>query len=234
MLLEFFTTDELLDWRSWRPDQPPRLLGVPDAVLTIEGEEPVLAFLRWRVEAAETTIGFRAHEDRPEKMGLGFITFRDSLRDAIDAASTAYMAFDNPEPPEPQEPQDSEPRAKPIYRLDDRSYFRCCACGQVTVHAKHFTSNNCRGRLSAPFRIEQHRWGYRVANRNGLRLADIFHAYWAMPLAIALTGRRLAAFDGGALAEEDHQDGAGRPTRSPPHLRVVSDLDPFDFGGQPR
>lgn len=87
MLPEFFTTDELLDWRSWRPDQPPRLLGVPDAVLTIRGEEPVLAFLRWRVEAAETTVGFRAHEDRPEKMGPSFITFRDSLHGRVNGVS---------------------------------------------------------------------------------------------------------------------------------------------------
>ena len=234
MLPEFFTTAELLDWRSWRPEQPSQLLGVPDAILTIRGEEPVLAFLRWRVEAAETTVGFRAHEDRPEKMGPSFITFQDSLRDAIDAASTAYQAFNNLEPPEAQEPQDCEPWAKPIYRLDDRYYFRCCACGQVTANAKHFASNDCRGRLSEPFRVEQHRWGYRVANRNGLRLADLFlRAYWALPLAIALTGRRLAAFDG-TLAEDERPDNAGRPTRSPPHLRVVSNLDLFDFDGQAR
>ena len=215
MLLEFFTFDELLDYRSWRPEQPSQLLGVPDAVLTIRGEEPVLAFLRWRVEAAETTVGFRAHEDRPERMGPSWNAFRYVLLDAIDAAATAYMAFDNPEPPDP------EPRAKPIFRLDDWDKYRCPACGLITGNDTHFESYECRGRLSAPFRVEQHRWGYRVANRNGLRLADIFHAYWALPLAIALTGRPLAAFDG-ALAEEDHQDGAGRPTRSPPHLRVVS------------
>mgnify|MGYP001824431824 CR=1 FL=1 len=222
MLPEFFTTAELLDWRSWRPEQPAQLLGVPDAVLTIRGEEPVLAFLRWRVEAAETTVGFRAHEDRPEKMGLGFITFQDSLRDAIDAASTAYMAFDNPAPPEPEKPQDPAPPLKPIFRLDISSYFRCPACGQISRNATHFKSDTCPRRLSAPFRVEQHRWGYRVGNCNGLVLADLFHAYWALPLAIALTGRRLAAFDGGVLAEEDHQDGASRPTRSSSHLRVVS------------
>jgi hypothetical protein len=222
MLPEFFTTAELLDWRSWRPDQPPRLLGVPDAILTISGEEPVLAFLRWRVEAAETTVGFRAHEDRPERMVPSWNAFRYVLLDAIDAAATAYMAFDNPHPPEPQESQDPTPRAKPIYRLDGLSCFRCPACGQISQNEKHFRSDTCPRRLSAPFRIEQHRWGYRVANRNGLRLADLFHAYWALPLAIALTGRRLAAFDGGVHVEEEHQDGAGRPTRSPSHLRVVS------------
>jgi hypothetical protein len=221
MLPEFFTTDELLDCRSWRPDQPPRLLGVPDAVLTIRGEEPVVAFLRWRVEAAETTIGFRAHEDRPEKMGPSWNMFRYVLHDAIDAASTAYQAFNNLQPPEAQEPQDPETWAKPIYRLDDRSCFRCPACGQISRNETHFKSDTCPRRLSAPFRVEQHRWGYRVANCNGFVLADLFHAYWALPLAIALTGRRLAAFDG-ALADEDHQDGANRPTRSPPHLRVVS------------
>lgn len=218
MLPEFFTTEELLDWRAWRPDQPARLLGVPDAILTISGEEPVLAFLRWRVEAAETTVGFRAHEDRPEKMGPSWNTFRYVLHDALDAASTAYQAFDNLEPPEPQDPA---PRAKPIYCLDGLSCFRCPACGQISPNETHFKSDTCPRRLSEPFRIEQHRWGYRVANRNGLRLADLFHAYWALPLAIALTGRRLAAFDG-TRAEVDHQDGSGRPTRSPSHLRVVS------------
>ncbi len=222
MLPEFFTTAELLDWRSWRPEQPSQLLGVPDAILTIRGEEPVLAFLRWRVEAAETTVGFRAHEDRPERMGPSFITFQDSLRDAIDAASTAYQVFNNLEPSEPQVPEDPAPRAKPLYRLDGLSCFRCPACGQISPNETHFRSDTCPRRLSAPFRIEQHRWGYRVANRNGLRLADLFHAYWALPLAIALTGRRLAAFDGGVHVEEEHQDGAGRPTRSPPHLRIVS------------
>jgi hypothetical protein len=216
MLPEFFTLDHLLEWRSWRPDQPPRLLGVPDAVLTIRGEEPVMAFLRWRVQAAETTIGFRAHEDRPERMGPSWNAFRYVLLDAIDAAAAAYVAVDNPEPPDP------EPRAKPIYRLDDWDKFRCPGCGLITHSDTHFGSSECRGRLSSPFRIEQHRWGYRVANRNGLVLADLFHAYWALPLAIALTGRRLAAFDG-ARAEEDHPDGAGRPRRSSPHLRIVSE-----------
>jgi hypothetical protein len=112
-------------------------------------------------------------------------------------------------------------QVKPVFRLNDCDYFRCHACGRVTVHEDHFTSYLCPGRLSAPYRVEHHRWGCRVANRNGLVLADLFHAYWALPLAIALTGRPLAAFDG-ALAEEDHHDGAGQPRRSSPRLRVVS------------
>ena len=217
MLPEFFTTDELLDWRSWRPDQPPRLLGVPDAVLTINGEEPVLAFLRWRVEAAETTIGFRAHEDRPEKMGPSWNAFRYVLLDAIDAASLAWQTADNPELLEPEDPA---PTAKPIFRLDDWDKYRCHACGQVTGNDTHFESDACPRRLSAPFRVEQHRWGCRVANRNDLRLADLFHAYWALPLAIALTGRRLAALDG-ALATDAEEDAAAPAAGSRPRLRVV-------------
>ena len=94
MLPEFFTTAELLDWRSWRPEQPSQLLGVPDAVLMIRDEEPVLAFLRWRVEAAETTVGFRAHEDRPEKMGPSWNTFEYVLYDALGAAVPVHdLAF---------------------------------------------------------------------------------------------------------------------------------------------
>ena len=218
MLLEFITFDALLDYRSWRPEQPSQLLGVPDAMLMTRGEEPELAFLRWRVEAAETTIAFRAHEDRPEKMGPSFNTFDYVLREALDAAHLAWLSADNAQPQAP------EPTAKPIFRLDNSDYFRCCACGEVTVHAEHFTSYKCRGALSAPFRVEQHRWGYRVANRNGLRLADLFHAYWALPLAIALTGRPLAAFDGARDTDPD-EDAAAPAAGSRPHLRVVPDID---------
>ena len=79
------------------------------------------------------------------------------------------------------------------------------------------STNSRSNRLTQPY---SRRRGYPVANRNGLVLANLFHADWALALAMALTGRRLAAFDG-TLAEEDHEDDNGRPMHSPPRLRVV-------------
>ena len=67
---------------------------------------------------------------------------------------------------------------------------------------------------------QQHCWGYRIANRNGVLPADLFHAYWALPLAIAFTGQRLVAFDG-ALATEPDEDPDARAAGSRSRLRFV-------------
>lgn len=196
MAPEFFTTKEL-GYRRWRPEQVNALLGKPDAILTIRNRpawgEPRRAFFRDRVEAAEQTIAFRPHEDPPLKMHPSWMTFRDALNDAIEAASLAYHMADDPHL------FDTKPKTKLILRVDDTGWFQCTACGCIhfSCEPTYFGFGWCEpcfdGREpwldeAMPSRIEQTQWGYKIIAGRETLLAAFPFAEWALPLATAIIG----------------------------------------------
>ena len=203
MVPDFLTTEFLQTWRRWRPEQVDGLLGQPDAIFAGGRGKRRHAFFRYRVEAAEQTIGFRAHEDSPDKPLHSWMTMDAALMEAVH--EIAWRAFESPRPKDFM-------NVEPIFRLDDTGLFRCKACGAINGCYDDAYFGRCsRWHKPTPLRIEQTRRGYKIIKSRGALFADFPSAKWALPLALAITGRRW----------------------SPPAV-IPEQLELFDFAGGAR
>jgi hypothetical protein len=181
MVPDFITTEGLLDYRRWRPEQVDALLGQPDAIFAVWRRKRKRAFFRYRVEAAEQTIGFRAHEDRPDQPGHNWMAFQFVCHDAFFMWGS--WAFGVPRP------EDRERLATPIFRMDDLGFFRCKACGAVHNSYDDVYFDRCSHKPK-PLWIEQTRSGYKILEGRGALFAHFPYAVWALPLAMAITGQK--------------------------------------------
>jgi ribosomal protein L32 len=238
MPLEFFTVRHLLVFRDWRTSDVRRLFGKPDAIFAlpryryhvrsrprrtkeellhclVTGHRP--AFLRARVEAVEQRDDFRPDEDRIVDRMKNWSRLREACHDALDTvASRAFGSTPTVE---------EAPITEPLFRLDDSNQVRCDTCGAISFNHRLCQSYGYEGYLPParpqPWRIEQTPQGYQVVDADGLLVVHLFHAKWALPLAIALTGQRLFGFEGALAQEPEEAGGAGRSEGSRPPLRVV-------------
>jgi hypothetical protein len=166
-------------------------------------------YLKARVEAVEQSRAFRSDQCRLVRSMRNWTSFRAATLNVIEATNALYWCGEDPDfaaadrlsHAEIIEKFEAVQRAntglEPLYRLDGSLCYRCSNCGKVTQTSQHEGAPKCF-RVRTPPRIESTTTGFKVINTHGEEVAHLFHADWALPLAMAIAGKRLTPIDGEA------------------------------------